>query len=172
MGLTWALGWALAGLIVGVASKLLPWFPLDPLFRVFDAPLPAAAIPGFAGGAIFSVVLGIASRRRRFSELSLPWFTIWGALGGVLLSLVPAVMVGVGLAHLGDDVPGLWRMTAVIAGPLVVLSGLSAAGTLVLARRASGPSAQAGNQGAGELTGGEARASLEAGDGPLFADDR
>ena len=63
MGLVWAVGWALAGLLIGVASMLLPGLPWDSFFQVFDAPLPALAIPGFFAGAFFSVVLGIAGRR-------------------------------------------------------------------------------------------------------------
>jgi len=94
MGLTWAAGWALAGLLIGVTSTLLPGLPWDAFFEVFDAPLPALAIPGFCGGVLFSMVLGIAGRRRRFEELSLPRFAAWGAMGGVLLSLLPAAMVG------------------------------------------------------------------------------
>ena len=135
MGLTWAAGWALTGLLIGVASNLLPGLPWDAFFEVFDAPLPALAIPGFVGGSIFSVVLGVAGRDRRFAELSLPRFAAWGALGGLLLSLVPAVMVTVGLATFRGGAPGLWLFTAVISGPLAVLSAASATGSLALARR-------------------------------------
>ena len=77
MGLTWAVGWAITGVLVGVASLLLPNLPWDAFFAVFDAPLPALAIPGFVGGAIFSMVLGVVGRRRRFHELSLPRFAAW-----------------------------------------------------------------------------------------------
>jgi len=136
MGITWAIGWALFGLLIGVTSKLTPILPWDAFFEVFDAPLPALAVPGFFGGALFSLVLGLAARRRRFEELSVPRTAAWGALGGLLLSLVPATMVGVGLANLGGgDKMGLWQLTAVIAGPLVLLSALSAALTLMLAKR-------------------------------------
>src|SRR5918996_3915539 len=100
MGLTWAAEWVLAGLLIGVTSKLLPGLPWDWFFEVFDAPLPALAIPGFFGGLFFSIVLGIAGRRRRFSELSLPVFAAWGALGGLLLTLFPFALVAVGLASL------------------------------------------------------------------------
>ena len=137
MGLTWAAGWALAGVMIGVTSRLLPGLPWDSFFEVFDAPLPALAIPGFIGGAIFSTVLGIAGRRRRFDELSLPRFAAWGALGGLLLSLVPAAAAAVGFLTVGPDVD-VWRVTAVISGPLTLLSALSASGSLVLARRAEG----------------------------------
>lgn len=136
MGLTWAVGWALVGLLIGVTSVLLPGLPWDAFFEVFDAPLPALAVPGFIGGALFSVVLGIAGRRRRFDELSLPRFAAWGAVGGLLLSVLPAAMVVVGLASVeGSDV-SLWRSTATIGGPLTLLSALSASGSLMLARAA------------------------------------
>ncbi len=79
MGLTWAVGWALFGVLIGIASLLLPGLPWDLFFEVFDAPLPALAVRGFVGGAFFSTVLGIAGRRRRFDELSLPRFAAWGA---------------------------------------------------------------------------------------------
>jgi hypothetical protein len=146
MGLTWAVGWAIAGMLIGVASLLLPGLPWDSFFAVFDAPLPALAVPGFFGGALFSAVLGVVGRRRRFDELSLPRFAAWGAVGGLLLSLVPAAMVGVGLAHIGRDGLGLWQLTAVISGPLVLLSAASAAGSLMLARK---------TEGRGELAAGE-----------------
>jgi len=134
MGLSWAAGWALVGLMIGVASKLLPGLPWDSFFEVFDAPLPALAVPGFFGGALFSIVLGIAGRRRRFDELSLPRFAAWGAAGGLLLSLVPAALVTVGLATLRPDVE-LWQLTATISVPLIVLSTASASVSLMLARR-------------------------------------
>jgi hypothetical protein len=136
IGLTWAVGWALVGLLIGVSSLLLPGLPWDSFFEVFDAPLPALAVPGFFGGVLFSVVLGIAGRRRRFDELSLPRFAAWGAVGGLLLSLVPAAMVAVGLATLRSSDGWLWQITAMISGPLILLSTGSASGSLMLARRA------------------------------------
>jgi hypothetical protein len=133
MGLTWAAGWAVVGVLIGVTSILLPGLPWDAFFEVFDAPLPALAVPGFFGGVFFSAVLGIAARRRRFDQLSLPQFAAWGAVGGVLLSLFPAALVVVGLA---TPAPGLdlWLLTATISGPLALLSAVSASGSLALAR--------------------------------------
>lgn len=138
MGLTWAVGWALAGLLIGVTSWLLPALPWDSFFEVFDAPLPALAIPGFFGGALFSTVLGIAERRRSFAELSLPRVAGWGAVSGLLLSLVPAALVTVGLATANRPDFGIWQFTATISGPLTLLSALSASGSLALARKAKG----------------------------------
>lgn len=135
MGLTWAAGWAVAGILIGVSSVILPELPWDAFFDVYDAPLPTLAIPGFVGGAIFSVVLGIAGRRRRFDELSLPRFAAWGAVGGVLLSLVPLTLAGMDLLS-GGDPSDLVRATLVISGPFTILSALSATASLLLARRA------------------------------------
>ena len=136
MGITWAVGWAIGGILIGVTSVLLPGLPWESFFRVFDAPLPALAVPGFFAGMLFSIVLGFAARDRRFDELSLPVFAAWGALGGVLLSLLPNAMVAVGLA---TPAPGssMWRATAVISGPFILFSAISAAGSLLLARRAA-----------------------------------
>jgi len=135
VGLTWAAAWAIVGLLIGVASNLLPGLPWNTFFEVFDAPLPALAIPGFLGGVFFSAVLGIVERHRSFAELSLPRFAAWGAVGGLLLSLLPAVLVVVGLASIADGGAGLWRLTAMIAGPLTLLSAISASGSLLLARK-------------------------------------
>jgi hypothetical protein len=144
MALTWAVAWALVGLLIGVTSRLLPGLPWDRFFEVFDAPLPALAIPGFIGGALFSAVLGIAARRRRFDELSLPRFAAWGAFGGLLLSLIPAAFAVVGLLSVQGGELGLWQLTAVIAGPLVLLSAVSASGSLLLARKAESQDALEG----------------------------
>lgn len=133
MGLTWAVAWGVGGLLLMAVNRLVPG--LGPFFRIFDAPAAALAIPGFVAGALFSVVLSIAGRGRRFRDLSLPWFTLWGALGGLLLALVPAAMVLVGLANMGT--PGenaLWHFTAAIIPYLTVMGAASAAGYLKLAR--------------------------------------
>ena len=137
-GLTWAVAWAIGGILIGVASNILTFLPWDAFFKVFDAPLPALAVPGFVGGVLFSIVLGIAAHHRRFNELSLSRFALLGALGGLLLSLVPAAMVTVGLATIGEGALGLWQLTAIIAVPLMLMSAASASGSLVLARMAEG----------------------------------
>lgn len=139
MGLTWAVAWAIGGILIGVASNVLTFLPWDAFFKVFDAPLPALAVPGFVGGVLFSVVVSVAAHRRRFSELSVPRFALLGALGGLLLSLVPAAMVLLGLATMAEGALGLWPLTAIIAAPLMLMSAASATGSLVLARMAEGP---------------------------------
>ena len=133
MGLIWAIEWALAGLLIGISSKLVPglwsWF-----LEIFDAPLPALAIPGFFAGIFFSIVLGIAARHRRFHELSLPVFAAWGALGGLLLTLFPLALSVVGLASLNVSP---WRILAGVGGPFILMGAASAALSLTLARRSA-----------------------------------
>ena len=134
MGLTWAAAWAVGGVLIGATSILLPGLPWDSFFEVFDAPLPALAIPGFVGGALFSIVLGIAGRHRSLHELSLPRFAAWGAVGGLLLILFPFALVAAGLATTEGGRFSMWHILAVISGPFLVLSAASAAGSLMLAR--------------------------------------
>ena len=136
MGLTWAAGWAAFGILIGISSRLFPNIvPWDAFFNVFDAPLPALGVPGFVGGALFSIVLGIEARGRKFSDLSVPAFAAWGAFGGLMLSLLPALLVALGLASRGEDgTLGTWQLTAIIAVPLVLLSAISAVVSLIVAR--------------------------------------
>ncbi len=136
MGLTWAVGWAVAGIAIGVSSILLPFLPWNAFFEVFDAPLPALAVPGFFAGMFFSVVLGIAARRRRFHELSLPQFAAWGAAGGLLLTLFPFALVALGLASREGSSVSTPQILSVITVPFVLLSAASASITLLVARRA------------------------------------
>lgn len=135
LSVLWGAAWAVAGLAIGVTSLLLPTLPWHVLFDVFDAPLPALGVPGAVGGALFSVVLQVAARHRRFEDLTLPRFTALGALGGVLLSVVPEALVAAGLATLGR--PGLitWGFVLAKGAVLGLLGAASAAATLVLAQR-------------------------------------
>ena len=127
MGLTWAAGWALVVVLMGVTTILLPGTGLEVIFEAADDELlMVMMLPAFAGGVVFSTVLGIAGRRRRFDELSLPQFAAWGAIGGLLLGLIPAAAVAVGEGSLAT--------AALIIGPVTLLSAVSASGSLMLAR--------------------------------------
>ncbi len=91
--LTWAAGWSVVGAIFGTVLGRDPAALLGLAYSF--------AIPGFIGGAIFSAVLGIVEGRRRFDQMSLPRFAVWGALGGGLLSvLLFAAGSGVSLAQI------------------------------------------------------------------------
>ncbi len=82
MGLAWAVVWAGVGAIVGVVAALLG---LDAASGIAEGAA-VGVIVGFVAGATFSTVLGITEGRRRFDEMSLPRFALWGALGALLLS--------------------------------------------------------------------------------------
>jgi len=126
MGLTWAAVWGGAGTLVMLG------------FLVVSGSRPDAPFPfmfgaaGFVAGVIFSGVLGLVEGRRRFDQMSLPRFAVWGATGGFLLSAT--FVLAVSLA--GD--PGfLWNL--LVVGPAFAIAAAgSAAGSLALARRAQG----------------------------------
>ncbi len=77
---------------------------------------------GLIGGAAFSAFLSLTEGRRRFDQMSLPRFAVWGALGGGLMSLAMTV-----LGEGGGLVTWVFFM---------LLGSGSATSTLALARRA------------------------------------
>ena len=121
MGVAWGLAWFGAGmvllLIVGPDAADVP-FPLG------------FGLLGFLAGALFSGILGMVERGRRFHQLSLPRFAGWGAAGGLLFAVLFVVTVTLtGAGALLDDL--------VFLGPLFAAAGAaSAGGALALARRA------------------------------------
>ncbi|HUQ48725.1 MAG TPA: hypothetical protein VM053_10875 [Gemmatimonadaceae bacterium] len=124
MGLTWAVAWTGAGMIVTLG------FLLRTGSRP-DAPFPIMfAAAGFVAGLIFSGMLGLVDGRRRFEQMSLRRFAGWGAAGGFLLA-----STFVGAVSLSGDPGFIWNLVAV--GPLFAAAAAgSAAGSLALARRA------------------------------------
>ena len=120
MGLTWAVAWFGVGAAIG-----LVFFGGGTLVELLANSL-LFAVAGMVGGTAFSGVLGIAERRRQFHELSLPRFAGWGAVGGLIVSVL--------LLSTGG---GAVLTQALIAGVVTAMGAGSAAGSLVLARRAS-----------------------------------
>jgi peptidoglycan/LPS O-acetylase OafA/YrhL len=120
MGLVWGLIWGVVG---GFVMEAI----VDPHGEIGDMWPPFFAMLGFAGGALFSVILWISEGRRRFDELSLPRFTGLGALGGLLMG-------GYAAASLNAAAPFWARAIVLLAPP--VLCAASAASTLKLARMA------------------------------------
>ena len=124
MGLTWAVGWTLLGMLgVVVFYTIFPSLP-----NVVDLWIPVFAYPGFLCGAVFSTVLGIAEGRRRLDELSLSRVGVLGAVSGVLVGVLPLVLGS-------SEASGLpaWLLGVVIVGSLTLLSAASADGSLALA---------------------------------------
>ncbi|MCU0624181.1 MAG: hypothetical protein MUF53_10000 [Gemmatimonadaceae bacterium] len=110
------------------------------LYVLFRRNVASSALPGAVGGAIFGLVLLAAARRRRFDELSLPRYTALGAVGGVLLSLVPELLVLLGLATLDRPDVATLRFVVVKGVLLGGLGAASAAVTFAIARRAESSS--------------------------------
>ena len=119
-GLTWAAAWSGVAFIL----SLVGFFGTLGLVRVYVIVAALWAVVGFVGGAIFSVILGIAERRRTFDEMSLPRFAGWGAVGGLLLAI--PWLFGVGLPPTLEEMLGTGAVMALMGGG-------SAAGSLALA---------------------------------------
>ena len=117
MGLLWALGWGAIGGLMELLANFIP------RLNVVDMWIQPFVIGGFVAGAFFSLVLGVAARRRKFEELSIGRFAAWGALGGLLAGIAPTALFG----------------PSMVIVPLVVLSAASAAATLGIARGGKQP---------------------------------
>ena len=120
-GLTWAMAWFGAGLVL-----LLIVGP-----DAADVPFPLGfGMLGFLAGATFSIILGFAGSGRRLEQMSIPRFAGWGGGAGLLLSGMFALVA----ALLGETTP-LTHLP--VLAPVFALAGAaSAAGSLALARGA------------------------------------
>jgi hypothetical protein len=129
MGLAWAFGWACVGGVIELLSNLgveLPWFSLIDMWPQ------TLAIPGFVLGVAFSVVLGIAARSKRFDELSVKRFALWGGLAGATIG---ALLLSAGL--LAPLFPNLLARSVVVLAPFTLLSAGCASASLAIARKAT-----------------------------------
>jgi hypothetical protein len=115
MGLTWAAAWGVAGMV----PRWLFGFNTDVPFPLVFGVL------GFIGGFIFSGLLLLFERRRAFDQMTVPRFTVWGAISGLLLSGVFTRLASLGA---GD--------VFVIAPTFAVACAACASGSLALAKRA------------------------------------
>lgn len=121
-GLIWAVVWAPLGVLVGLVVD--PDDSLDEMwFLVFG-------YPGFLGGVLFSVVLALIERTRRVDDLSLPRVGAWGAVAGLLVGTLP-FLLGTPTSRLP-----LVVLAGTVIGSTTLLSAISAAGTLAVARKA------------------------------------
>jgi hypothetical protein len=125
MGLTWAVAWFGAGMIMLLGLLLVTGS------TGADVPYPLGfGAFGFVAGVTFSGVVGIVEGRRRFDQMSLQRFAAWGAAGGFLLSVIFVAVVA-----LVEDPSFLSNL--VVLGPVFAVAGSgSAASALALARRA------------------------------------
>ena len=123
VGITWALAWAPVAVFVGTQI-------IDPDDTMDEMWVMVGVLPGFFSGVIFSIVLGIFARRRRLDDLSIPRVAGWGAIAGLLIGILPFVIGDT------DGSPPAWLLAAIIIPSFTLLSTLSAAATLAVARRA------------------------------------
>ncbi len=136
MGLTWAGLWSAVGASMSVFTWMtLPGFPMTLEWVAgFAAQF---AVLGFIGGAAFSTVLVVLEGRRRFDELSLPRFALWGALGGLAMWAVRGAIGHTVMSVLNTlGVPGLVWSLGLSGGVIVILGAGCSAGSLLVARSA------------------------------------
>lgn len=117
-GITWAMAWVGLGAGLGALAGL----NLGYLLRMAMG----NSIGGFLAGVSFAVILSVAERNRSLEDLSLRRVALWGAGGGLAISLIP-LAAGIPVAYL--------------LGPLMINAGIGAGmatGSVALARRAEG----------------------------------
>ena len=123
MGITWAVLWAPVGLLIGMI--------VDPTGAMDEPWIAVGTFPGFLGGVMFSIVFGIAARRRKLGELSIKRVAAWGIVAGLVIGSLPFL-----LGDQGPNVERVWLLPLVIVSSITFLSAASAAGSLALARLA------------------------------------
>jgi hypothetical protein len=147
-GLTWAVGWSVAGTILQGGLSLLG------LFRAPDLSVAPFmwGLMGFYGGTMFGALLSLTEGRRTLQNLRIGRVAVWGALAGFALPVVYNLMRG--------D-PGAISMMSLLTNAVILapLSAGSAAGMTALAQGADrselgggdDPVALEGNEDVGQL---------------------
>jgi peptidoglycan/LPS O-acetylase OafA/YrhL len=158
MGLTFAGG---VGVVASTIAALMWAFDGESAPAMIKMVV-ATSTWAFAIGVGFSGMLALTARTRSFDGLSLPRFALMGA--------------GVGLFFFGLLATNAWQAWSLsqAIGNAVILTGLgggSAAGALLLARRAGSPSEPGSNaaleDGSGAALGDGSKAALESGFDPV-----
>ena len=121
--LTWGVLWAPLGVFAGIV-----WDPNDSMDEPWIA---LGAYPGFLCGLVFCAALAIVDGRRRLDELSPARAGAWGALSSALLIAIPMT----GLTGTVNTEHPFWQWRFMIVGAVILLSSISAVGTVLVARR-------------------------------------
>jgi hypothetical protein len=124
LAFAWGAAWAPLGVLTGVivdsnGSMDEPWIAVG-------------AYPGFLCGLVFASVLGIAERRHRLVELSLARAGAWGVLSGLVVMSIPFI----GFLGTPNTEHPFWVWRFLIVAVVALLSALSAAVTVLVARLA------------------------------------
>jgi len=121
LALAWAIVWAPIAVLIGTTI-------IDP-DNSMDEMWPAiGAYPGFLCAVVFCALLGVAERGRRLADLSTARAGGWGALAGVVVGVFPFT-----IGTPTSSVP-LWQLGLATIGSFVLMSTLSAVGSVVIAR--------------------------------------
>jgi hypothetical protein len=132
----WGVLWAPLGVLTGMI-----WDPNDSMDEPWIA---LGAYPGFLCGLVFCAILAISDGRRRLDEVSPSRAGAWGAFSGLLLMALP--MTGI-LGTVNTEHP-FWQWRFMIVGAVVLLSSLSAVGSVLVARKADKRDLHHGSSGA------------------------
>ncbi|MGH7711059.1 MAG: hypothetical protein ACREOG_07225 [Gemmatimonadaceae bacterium] len=126
MVLVWTVGWG-----VGFGGLIEAF--VDPHGELVDIWPAAMGFSGAIGGAVLSTLIRFAERRRRFDEISIPRFTTWGVVTGLVLGVL-AIAIGL-TSDIAIDTP-LVRPVApsVLIGIATGLGAVAAIGSAVLFR--------------------------------------
>jgi hypothetical protein len=134
MGLAWSVPWGVAGMVLSPYLWTLDWTAtprsLSDALAVAGTFGAAVAWYGFLAGAIFSVVLAIAARRRTLHEITKSRMAAWGVASSALFTVPPMVSMLLG------RVDGWRESDAVVVIGSALLSAGCAVASLVVARRA------------------------------------
>ena len=144
--IVWAGAWAFVGAVVtpfrlwGVLQHVLDPRYTRPatrlILRLMGQTALSCAITGALSGWIFAAALTALERRRTLHTISAIRVGIWGAIGSGLLPLALIPLTRVHAFRVFEIV--YLRGLGFSVGVSAVLGGVSAAGSILLARRASG----------------------------------
>ena len=124
MGLAWVGVWAPIGVLIGLI--------VDSDGAMDEMWVAVGGYPGFLCGAVFFTVLGVPEDSLRFdlsNELPLSRVCAKGATSGVLVGMLPFV-----LGSIETGVLPVWLLGVLIIASITLLSAVSAAGSLALAK--------------------------------------
>lgn len=121
MGLAWAAAWAPIGVLIGLI--------VDSDGSMDEMWAAVGGYPGFLCGAVFFAMLGGSEDLRGFDELPLSRVCARGSMSGVLVGMLPIVLGSIETGALPA-----WLLVVLIIASITLLSAVSAAGSLALAK--------------------------------------
>ena len=121
MGLAWAAVWAPIGVLIGLI--------VDSDGSMDEMWAAVGGYPSLLCGAVFFAMLGGSETLRRFDELPLSRVCARGSMSGVLVGMLPIV-----LGSIETGVLPVWLLGILIIASITLLSAVSAAGSLALAK--------------------------------------